>query len=237
MSTTAHPVVPAPGRAAGATSERADSAHRPRGWAWAGVAAGVAGIGTIVTSSMSTAVYDATVQGDAPAIVDVMAGQVPQLIAFHLTTMATVALLPVVAAGLHRRLRATTPADSLTGPVAAIGLVLVAVAALMGSGLDTEFLFAVGEPEVLVPEAAVVFGHWVGTIPWLWVGAGISGVAVAVAALRHRAVPRWLGVVGLVLGGLTLLLGISPLQYMAGMTGPVWLLVTMLGLALGDRRA
>jgi hypothetical protein len=30
-------------------------------------------------------------------------------------------------------------------------------------------------------------------------------------------------------------LGMSPLQYMAGMTGPLWLLVTAAGLALGDR--
>ena len=60
-------------------------------------------------------------------------------------------------------------------------------------------------------------------------------VALAVAALRHGATARWVGWVGAVLGGVTLLLGLSPLQYMAGMTGPIWLLVTALGLALGDR--
>jgi hypothetical protein len=38
-----------------------------------------------------------------------------------------------------------------------------------------------------------------------------------------------------VVGGLTLLLGISPLQYMAGFTGPVMLLVVAAGFALGDR--
>ena len=53
-----------------------------------------------------------------------------------------------------------------------------------------------------------------------------AGVTVAVAALRHGATSRWIGWVGAVLGGVTLLLGISPLQYMAGMTGPLWLLVT-----------
>ena len=47
--------------------------------------------------------------------------------------------------------------------------------------------------------------------------------------------PRWIGRVGLVLGGLTLLLGISPLQYMAGMTGPLLVLVVALGFCLGDR--
>ena len=38
-----------------------------------------------------------------------------------------------------------------------------------------------------------IVGHWIGTIPWLWLGAGVTGVAVAVAALRHGAAPRWLG--------------------------------------------
>lgn len=59
---------------------------------------------------------------------------------------------------------------------------------------------------------------------------------MAVASLRHGAAPRWIGVVSLLLGGLTLLVGISPLQYMAGFVGPLWLTVAALGFALGDRR-
>ncbi|WP_448059935.1 hypothetical protein [Cellulomonas hominis] len=61
-------------------------------------------------------------------------------------------------------------------------------------------------------------------------------VLVAVAALRHGAAPRWIGAVSAVLGGLTLLAGLSPLQYMAGFVGAVWLVVVALGFALGDRR-
>ena len=53
------------------------------------------------------------------------------------------------------------------------------MAQLLGSGLTTEFVFGVNDPgAVLVPEAAVVFGHWVGTIPWLWAGAGITKLGV-----------------------------------------------------------
>jgi len=89
----------------------------------------------------------------------------------------------------------------------------------------------------MVPEAAVVYNHWVGTIPWVWVGAGVAAVALAIAALRHAAAPRWIGYVSLILGGLTLLVGLSPLQYLAGMTGPIWLLVVSLGFAFGDRTA
>jgi hypothetical protein len=87
-----------------------------------------------------------------------------------------------------------------------------------------------------VPEVGVFFAHWVGTIGWLWVGAGVAALAVAVAALKHAAAPRWIGWVSAVLGVITTLFGISPLQYMAGMTGPVWLLVVTLGFLLGDRK-
>jgi hypothetical protein len=95
----------------------------------------------------------------------------------------------------------------------------------------------VKEDNQLVPEAAVFFGHWVGTIPWLWVGAGVAALCVAAAALRHRVLPRWIGVISLILGGIITLLGISPLQYMAGMVGPIWLLVVSIGFAARDRES
>ena len=232
MNSTTHTTRPAtvdvaPRTAAPATSRR---------WAWSGVAAGVAGILSIGASMQVDAVYSPEAGGDPEKIVARLAEQVPAILTFHTATMATVVLLLVFAAGLRRRLADQLPSRSLLPEVAAAGLALVSVAGLLGSGLTTEFVFGVSDPgDAIVPEAAVVFGHWVGTIPWLWVGAGVAGICVAVAALRHGATARWVGWVGAVLGGVTLLLGISPLQYMAGMTGPVWLLVTALGLALGDR--
>jgi hypothetical protein len=230
MSTTTD--VTRPAESESATTSTTGHAGSRR-WAWAGVAAGVVGVVGIAASMQIDAVYAAT---DAEAVVDRLATQVPAILVFHTATMLGVVLLVIFAAGLRRRLADQLPSRSLLPDVAAAGLGLVAVAGLLGSGLTTEFVFAVSDPEAgLVPEAAVVFGHWVGTIPWLWVGAGLAGTCVAVAALRHGAASRWIGWAGAVLGGLTLLLGISPLQYMAGMTGPIWLLVTALGLALGDR--
>ncbi len=208
-----------------------------RAWAAAGLAAGVAGIVGIAASMSISAVYDEELGGDAQGIYERMQDFVPNIVVFHTATLVGVVLLVVFGAGLRRRLQAGLPDDSLLPDVAYGGLLLTSVAGLMGSALDTEFGSALVQTErvKVVPEVFVFYGHWMGTIPWLWVGAGVTGVAVAVAALRHRAVPRWIGWVGAVLGGVTLAFGISPLQYMAGMTGPLWLLVTALGLALGDR--
>jgi hypothetical protein len=219
---------PAATRRAAATS---------RAWAAVGVAAAVSGIVGIGASLQVDAAYDETIAGNAPAIVDRLGDQVPQLIVFHVATMIATVLLLVFAAGLKRRLEAQAPAGSLLPTVAASGLWLVSVAGLLGAGLNTEFIFGVADDEAkLVPEVGVFFAHWVGTIGWLWVGAGVAALAVAVAALRHAAAPRWIGWVSAVLGVITTLFGISPLQYMAGFTGPVWLLVAALGFFLGDRQ-
>ena len=207
-----------------------------RGWALSGLAAGLSAVVGIGASMQIDAVYSPEAGGDPAAIVARLGELVPQILVFHTAVLVTTVLLLVFAAGLRRRLADQLPTRSLVPDLAAAGLGLVSVAGLLGTGLTTEFVFAVADPSSpLVPETAVLFNHWVGTIPWLWVGAGVTGVAVAVAALRHGAAARWLGWVGAVLGGLTLLLGISPLQYMAGMTGPVWLVVTALGLTVGDR--
>src|SRR5262249_29651742 len=126
--------------------------------------------------------------------------------------------------------------DSLVPFVAASGLVGTAVVSVLGSGLDTEFMMPFAQGDGLVDDStAAMYNHWVGTIPWLWTLAGLAGIGLYVAA-RRGVVARWVGRVGLVLGGLTVLLGISPLEYMSGVTGALWLLATSLGFAFGDRR-
>ena len=106
----------------------------------------------------------------------------------------------------------------------------------MGTSLNTEFAFGVAADDMLVPEAAVVYNHWIGTVPSCWLLAGLSGLAVWTAA-RRGDVPRWLGRVGLAFGALTVVVGTLPVQYMAGLTGAVWLLVTAVGFTFGDKAA
>jgi hypothetical protein len=204
-------------------------------WAVAGVAAGVSGIVSVVASGFSGAVYEEDLAGDADAITERLGEMTAQILVFHTATMVSALLLVVFAAGLRRDLLSRLPSGSLLPSVAAQGLLLVAVAQLLGSGLTTEFVFGTSDPALLVPETAVLFGHWISTIPWLWAGAGLTAVVLAGAALRHGAYARWIGWVSVVLGGLTLLFGISPLQYMAGMTGPLWLTVVTVGLLVSRR--
>jgi hypothetical protein len=219
-----------PGTAPGTTSA-------PTGGRWvaAGLAAGLAGAVSVAASMGTGAVYEPDIAGDAPAIVDRLAEMVAPILVFHVATMVSALLLVVFAAGLHGDLARRLPTGSVLPAVAAFGLLLVAVAQLLGSALTTEFVFGVQDPDLLVPEAAVFFGHWIGTVPWLWGTAGLAAVALGMAS-RPGGYPRWIGVLGYVLGGLMLLIAVSPLQYMAGMVGPVWLTVTAVGLLVARRR-
>lgn len=206
------------------------SAPPHRGWVLAGLGAGVLGTVGAIASGMVDAVYHPDVSGDPSAIVERLSDQVPQILVFHTATMLSCVLLVLFAVGLHGQLRGRTAPDSLVPGVAVAGLGLVAVAQLLGAGLTTEFAFALAEdPDLVLPESAAFFNHWIGTIPWLWGGAGLTGLALFRAA-RQGAYAPWLGWASLVLGGLSAVFLVSPLQYMAGMTGPVWLVVVSLGL-------
>jgi|SRR6478609_6254082 hypothetical protein len=205
-----------------------------RGWALAGVGAAVCGVATIITSSLVDTVYQEKYQSDLDGFSADLHDKTGVLFAFHSVTVLGAVLMLVFAAGLHRRLR-TVMADSIVPTVAGAALAGTAVVSILGSGLDTEFMMALAGTSEIPDSSAAMYNNWIGTIPWLWTLAGLAGVGLYVASRRDVA-PRWIGRVGLVLGGLTVLLGISPLEYMSGVTGVLWLLVTSLGLAFGDRR-
>lgn len=207
-----------------------------RGWAVAGIGAGVAGIGVIVTTSTIGAVYDPDLAGDNDAIAEKLGDLVPNMFVYHSIAVACALLMVVFAAGLYRRLRSALPATSTAPIVAFAGLLGTAVVTVLGSGLDTEFMVTLtGDRDAISSSSATMYNHWIGTIPWVWVLAGLAGLAVSVAG-RQGGVPRWVGRVGLVLGGLTVLAGVSPFQYMAILPGAIWLLVTAIGFTVGDKQ-
>ena len=216
----------------------ADDAARPARrpmWALAGAAAAVLGAVTMVSSSMVDAVYNpAIVQKDEGIIADLQGDVVAMFVMHHALTFSAVLML-VFAAGLHRRLRQVAP-DSLAPMIAFVGLAGTAVVSIMGAGLDTEFMTPLATGDRPFSESsAAMFNHWTGTIPWLWTLAGLAGLAIFSVA-RQGGAPRWLGRVGLVLGGLTVFCGVGPAEYMAILPGVLWLLVTSLGFLLGDKQ-
>jgi hypothetical protein len=222
-----------------AGSGPATRAARPtdrRGWAVAGVLGGLASVASIQLSMGAGPVYDPAAPPTPEWIAEQLAPKVPLLIGFHIATTTAALLLMVFTAGLKRRLDAQAPADSLLPNVAAIGLVITSAILILGAGLNTEFIFGLATPGMIPATDVSMYSHWVATISWLWVAAGVSAVALGLAALKGAA-PRWIGLVSLVLGALTALLGLSPLQYMAGFVGPIWLLVVSVGFTFGDRRS
>ena len=207
-----------------------------RTWALAGLGAAIACAGTIVTSSMIDVVYRDRFHGNVDGVAAALADKAPVMFAFHTFTMLGAVLLLVFAAGLVRRMRAVLPADSLAPILAFAGLAGTAVVSVLGAGLDTEYMVPLtGQANVVDDPSAAMFNHWIGTIPWLWMLAGLAGLALHVTA-RQGGVPKWIGRVGLVLGGLTVVLGISPFEYMSGATAFLWLAATSIGFLVGDRK-
>ena len=204
-------------------------------WALSGLGAGILGVATIVTSSMVDVVYRDEFKGTTDGVTDALQDKAGVLFAFHSITTVGALLMVVFAAGLLRRLRRGA-GDSIAPTVAFGGLLGTAVVSVMGAGLDTEVMMALatGDKGTVPDSTASFYNNWIGTIPWVWVLAGLAGLAVY-ATSRLGTVPRWIGRVGLVMGGLAMVLGISPLEYMAGPVAALWLVVTSVGFLVGDR--
>ncbi len=208
--------------------------NNSRLWALSGLGAGILGIGTIVTSSMVDVVYRDEFKGTTEGVTKALDEKAGALFVFHSITTLGALLMVVFAAGLLRRLRRGA-GDSIAPTVAFAGLLGTAVVSVMGAGLDTEVMMALAAEDGTVPDSTASFyNNWIGTIPWVWVLAGLAGMAVY-ATSRLNVVPRWIGRVGLVLGGLAALLGVSPLEYMAAPVAALWLVVTSVGFLVGDR--
>ncbi len=214
-----------------------EATRRPgRAWAISGALAGVGGFATTILSASAGAAYVDGEAQDADRILASLNDHVPALISFHVVATLTVLALVPFGLGLHRRLRAGLGRDSLVPGTAAFGILGTALVVLMGTALNTEFIFGVAGDALAVPEAATVFNHWIATVPWVWGLTGLTGWALFLA-WRAGAVRAWLGIAAAVLGTLSLLLTVAPLQYMAGWTGSVMVVLVGLGFAFGDRGA
>jgi hypothetical protein len=196
-----------------------------RGWAAAGVLAGVAGYAAMEVGTRF-APADMAAYADAGLLVDAYVGLGPGLVAAMLALFVVAAFAVVVfGAGLRRMLAAQCPAGSLVPDVAWAGTLLVAGLCLVGSGPATEVFFGLLHAAEIDPDTTASLVRMMDSLPWVWGGLALTVAAVAYGALRHGAAPRWLGVVSLVFTVLVGGLAMAPLQYLAGMVGAVWLVL------------
>jgi hypothetical protein len=214
--------------------------RRPgRGWAAAGVVAGVAGFAGMEVES-GFAPTDPAANLDAGLLVDGYVRQGPSVIAAVLALFVVAAFAVVVfGAGLRRTLAAQSPAGSLVPDVAGAGTLLVAALCLVGSGPATEAFFSLLHASESDPDITASLVRTMDTLPWVWGGLALTVAAVAFGALRHGAAPRWLGVVSVVFTVLVGGLAMAPLQYLAGYVGAIWLVIAGLAylVARGARPA
>jgi hypothetical protein len=220
-----------------ATTTARPPATAGKGWARAGALAGLAATVAFLVSS-GIAPQDEALFADNALLAEKIIDQDAIVWMFQVLTVVAAGGIAVFAAGLRRKLAAQAPAESLLPAVAAAGLASVAAMLLVGGGISTELFwhlaqdYGKSDPDTIVANLAIF-----DTIAWVWAGLGLTTGSVAVAALRHGSLPRWLGWVSAVATVLIALTQLVPLQYMAAFVGAPWLLVAGLGLARQERLA
>lgn len=205
-------------------------AGRPR-WPLFGLVAGVTGFAS-ATAVLSSAVSEEDARL-GPDVVDTLE-RGNYHVGFVLGVISVAALF-VTAAGWRRWLERRAPDDlaarTIPGALAAVATVNIVFTALAGSmalylpgGTDHGWL---SKEAIFVNFTLLDFGSLLG-----WWGGVVAALALATLALRRDpVVPRWMGVVSLMLvvPPLALALG-TGLPGIVGMTGPLWLAVMSLGL-------
>jgi hypothetical protein len=230
MTTTLSPTRPEP---VTVTAAPAPATGR---WALAGAVAGVAALAGFL--AVGPLAPDTELLADNDLVARHVIDKEALVWLFQATCSIAALGVAVFAAGLRRRLAAQCPTASLVPSLAAIGLGAVVVMLLVGGGISTELFWSLmqdhGEAD---PDSIGAMLAILNTMAFVWAGAGLAAGAVAVAALRQGALPRWLGRFSAVMAGLIGLVQLVPLQYLAGFAGAVWLIVVGIGLARDERRA
>lgn len=228
MSTTLpHPT--APDVPAASTAAEPRRTGRPT-WPIFGVVAGLAGMGSAIAGVSSLSEEEAS---EGLGTLDHLS-RGPYYVSFLLGIVAFSALF-VAATGWKRWAEQRAPRDlaarTIGNALAATATVNIIFTGIAGSmalylpgGTDEGWL----SPEsMLVNYTLLDFGQLLG-----WWGAVVASLCAATLGLRrHRVLPRWMGIVSLLLPlpGIGLAVAVS-LPGFVGLTMPIWLIVMSIGL-------
>ncbi|MYS92935.1 MULTISPECIES: hypothetical protein [Streptomyces] len=208
-----------------------------RGWAWAGIVTALGGLVAFVASTPLYPFEDSDLIDNA-RMVDRLDGPAMWWVFVLQVTFTATALAAVVfGAGLRRRLDRQSPAGSLVPATAYLGMLLVGVMSLVGSGMGTELFHNLRMSDKTDPDTIIADFADINTYGWVWSGLLLTAAALVVAAFRQGAVSRWIGVVSLIFGFLLLVTQLTPFQYMALFVGVPYLLILGAGFAFGRGRA
>jgi hypothetical protein len=194
-----------------------------KGWARAGL---LSGIGALIFFIGPASMLSPTSDSYADNI-DVLAdvdGKAPWVWAFQTSGVALAILLVIFAVGLRRRLAGQEPAGSLVPDLAALGLILMSVMTLVGTGISTEMFHALRHADEVDPDTVSAQLAIYNTMAWVWAG-GMLTTGAIVAAARHGSVSRRLGRFAAVMTGLVALTQILPFQYLAVLPMAIFLIV------------
>jgi hypothetical protein len=201
-----------------------DSTPARRGWAMAGL---LSGIGSLVffmlPSSMLSVSTDA--YADNADVLAELEGKAEWVWVFQTTGVALALALVIFAVGLRRRLAGQEPAGSLVPDLSAVGLILMAVMTLVGTGISTEMFHALRHSDEVDPDTISTHLAIFNTMAWVWAG-GLLTTGAFVAAARNGSVSRRLGRFAAVMSGLIVVTQVLPFQYLAVLPMTIFLIVT-----------
>jgi hypothetical protein len=202
----------------------APPARTRRGWAYAGLLGGIGSflffLGPASMLSPSTDSY-----ADNAKVLEELDGKQGWVWAFQTLGVALAILIVIFALGLRRRLAGQEPAGSLVPDLAGIGLILMAIMTLVGTGISTEMFHALRHTDEVDPDTVSSHLAIYNTLAWVWAGGILTTGAMAVAGLRHGSVSRRFGRFAAVMTVLVGLTQVLPFQYLAVLPMAIFLVV------------
>lgn len=211
-------------------------------WPWAGVGAGVASGLALVVLHAPFIDDEAAYAAGPEAVYALLDGQLATQLGAAAGYLAAALLVPF-GLGLVRTLWDRAP--SARPLVASLAALLVAAVATITVGMGFKSLLASGLPghmdNSFYTHVDVAVLHTIASqLMWLvFLPVIASAAVVAVLALRHGALQRWVGVLGALLAGVVTCMTVAlNLPYSAGLASPVWLVAVSLAvLRLRSRAA